>query len=242
MRSLITVLAAALIVGACGAPPEEENKDKLGTDTDTSTDEDGSDDDEGDDEPVAYTWANQDAKEFEGTGDKVISSVSLAKGGASFELTHDGASNFIVHILDGAGEQVGSSLANEIGPATLKSVTAIPATAKYTIEVKADGAWTIETKAPKTVDEIPASLKGKGTYVSDVFPMKKASPKTVKLTHAGESNFIVRLLEARTGQLAVSSLANEIGPYSGESVLTPSADDHYLFEVIADGDWTLKVE
>ena len=60
-----------------------------------------------------------------------------------------------------------------------------------------------------------------------------------KMTHNGNSNFIVHLLDANTGQ-TVEYVANEIGNYSGSQAYSVT-DGKYLLNVDADGSWTVTI-
>jgi hypothetical protein len=55
----------------------------------------------------------------------------------------------------------------------------------------------------------------------------------ISLTHSGSRNFIVRAVSTAGDEM---SLTNEIGPYSGERWLAGAT---YLFDVQADGAWTI---
>ncbi len=58
---------------------------------------------------------------------------------------------------------------------------------------------------------------------------------TVKITHRGSSNFIVKAYTADSGEL----LVNEIGNYSGEQIMPAGT---VLVEILADGAWTITPE
>lgn len=63
----------------------------------------------------------------------------------------------------------------------------------------------------------------------------QGEPGVAKLTHKGESNFIVDFYNADGGE----NLVNEIGTYSGESVIGAGPG---LVKITADGRWTIKIE
>jgi hypothetical protein len=61
------------------------------------------------------------------------------------------------------------------------------------------------------------------------------------MTHRGQRNFIVRLLD-RNGAPVGGALANEIGPFDGSRVVQIPKDDIYLLQVQADGSWVVQGE
>lgn len=239
MRVLIAIGLVAWLVGACGGAPAEEKTDTAtGTSTDTededSTDGAGADGDE-------FKWPNRDELLKEGHGTKVLRDLAFKRGAAAIRLTHtDGESNFIVVMFDKNGERV-QGLANEIGPAIVEQAVAIPEDGDYYLEIEADGDWKIESLRPKTLDAMPTKLEGKSWMVSGVFPMKKGNPATLSLKHSGSSNFIVRAVDAKTGDLG-DLIVNEIGEWQGEALFSVDNDGHYLFEIQGDTDWSITAK
>jgi len=61
------------------------------------------------------------------------------------------------------------------------------------------------------------------------------------MTHQGNRNFIVQLLD-ENGEQVSTSLVNEIGRFDGSKAVRVPRDGVYLFEVQADGSWTIQVE
>jgi hypothetical protein len=59
------------------------------------------------------------------------------------------------------------------------------------------------------------------------------------MTHDGESNFAVTLLNDR-GEM-VDLLANEIGSFDGSQATGIQRDGDYLLNIQADGAWTVMV-
>lgn len=174
---------------------------------------------------------------YSGSGDKVVTGISLPEGNYSVTLTHDGKRNFIVYpYLD--GEKM-SYLSNEIGVCTITTVLNKGqkfSTDDLMIEVRADGNWTITIESIKTQDTINTS--GFGTGVSGTF---KGNGKTTvaTFTHDGKRNFIVYL---RTLDGDYSLATNEIGVYTGEKVIKLEKDKEYFWDVKADGNWTIKLD
>lgn len=61
----------------------------------------------------------------------------------------------------------------------------------------------------------------------------------VSATHNGESNIIIHLVRASDGKVQ-EYIVNEIGSYSGSRAISVPAGE-YLFDVQADGKWTITV-
>ncbi len=83
------------------------------------------------------------AREFSGSNMAATEPFSLNAGLARFEMSHQGASNFIVYLRDAAGNPVGMGLANEIGAFQGSQAVQVPADGIYLLTVDADGPWTI---------------------------------------------------------------------------------------------------
>jgi hypothetical protein len=62
------------------------------------------------------------------------------------------------------------------------------------------------------------------------------------MTHEGDGNFIVDLLDENGPSVAPMGLANEIGPFEGSRAVRVPDDGIYLFSVQANGPWTISVE
>ncbi len=61
------------------------------------------------------------------------------------------------------------------------------------------------------------------------------------MTHQGEGNFIVELLDDEGSEVG-SSLMNEIGPIDASQAVQIPEDGSYLLNVDADGAWTIVVQ
>ena len=64
----------------------------------------------------------------------------------------------------------------------------------------------------------------------------------VELTHQGDANFIVDLLDENGASMVPMGLVNEIGPFDGSRAMTVPDDGTYLFSVQANGPWTITVD
>lgn len=78
-----------------------------------------------------------------GTGQTATNKFSLQEGLATFKMTHNGQSNFIVHLLDDQGNDDFGSLVNVIGSFSGSKALQIPASGQYLLDIQADGAWTV---------------------------------------------------------------------------------------------------
>jgi len=95
------------------------------------------------------------------------------------------------------------------------------------------------TQAPLATRRPPqnTSFPGQGNAVLS-FSLSRGGATRFTFSHTGESNFIVRLLDA-SGNYA-GGLANEIGNANGEAIEPLGAGDYFL-EVEADGQWLVNV-
>jgi len=168
---------------------------------------------------------------YSGRGDKVLKISKPADGANLIKLTHDGDSNFIVDQLDSDLEET-ENLVNEIGKytgTTILDVTDEEETKR--LKIQADGTWTIVLSDLNTAREMDSSASGRG---DDVL-LYRGGAGVAKLTHNGKSNFIVDFYNEDGSE----NLVNEIGKYSGESVISPGPG---FLQLHADGKWTVKVD
>ncbi|WP_131732376.1 hypothetical protein [Actinomadura formosensis] len=170
-------------------------------------------------------------QKYRGRGDKI---VRIKDGDEAWlaAFTHTGSSNFIVSALDPSGDE-SDVLVNVIGgyKGTVLFNDEADSNTRA-LKIKADGAWTLRLKPPSDARLWDGErITGKGDDV-----LRFADPSygftTMKLTHRGDSNFIV---DSYTEDSA-ENLVNEIGRYSGEVSLP---GDTVLITVHADGKWTL---
>ncbi|MDY3304441.1 MAG: S-layer homology domain-containing protein [Clostridia bacterium] len=170
---------------------------------------------------------------FSGTGDKIITGINLSEGLYKVSMSYNGKSNFIVVPYDGDGDRQ-SSWANEIGSYNGSTIFNESLTNGY-IEVKASGTWTISIN--NITQTGTANLSGNGDCVSPFFELPKGA-QVVKLNYDGDSNFIVVVYD-NTGR-RYSSLANEIGSYSGETIFNyGDPSKKFCIEVVANGEWSV---
>lgn len=163
-----------------------------------------------------------------GQGDKVVTDIPIQNNVLySLHLTHEGSSNFIVHQYDVDGNY--ESLVNEIG--FYDGYVLPQGNGPYILEITADGPWEYTFEPLDTVDS--TSFSGTGDFVTPIFEVESG---VWELSHTGDSNFIVHLYTAD----GMDSLANEIGAYSGEKLITESGVG--FFEIMADGNWEIKLK
>ncbi|QLK25388.1 hypothetical protein HYG81_15035 [Natrinema zhouii] len=81
-------------------------------------------------------------------------------------------------------------------------------------------------------------LEGSGQTVTDEFSVA-GGPTVFIFEHNGESNFIVELINAETGEVETIPV-NEIGTTDG-AVAVPLGPGDYYFDVDADGSWSVEV-
>lgn len=170
---------------------------------------------------------------FSGTGDYVFSNIDVPQNVYKVSMTYSGDRNFIVVAYTKTGKRI-SSLANEIGSYE-GSVFLSDDIDGGKLEIKSSGSWTI------TFDAIPeggtSNLSGSGDWVSPWFYLEEGA-LTVSLDYRGDSNFIVILYDEYGKRY--SSLANEIGSYSGSTVFNRGKKDvKYCIEVKSSGSWTV---
>lgn len=170
---------------------------------------------------------------FSGSGDSVINSISVPYGMYKVVMVNNGAHNFIVHVYKANGDRL-SSLANEIGVYE-GSVVLTDDIDGGILEVKSSGNWTI------TFESIPdggtSNISGSGDWVSPWFYLDSGA-LVVTMTNSGEHNFIVHIYDEYGN--GYSSLANEIGSYSGSTVFNKARTGvRYCIEVISSGNWSV---
>ena len=104
----------------------------------------------------------------------------------------------------------------------------------YDVEIAADGPWLIRV-IPMAWDETASGVvAGKGDDIRGLFtPL--ISRTAYQFTHQGQSNFAVYLVCDTHKDL----LVNEIGRYNGEAMVVFRDAKGCLWDVTADGTWTI---
>ncbi len=167
---------------------------------------------------------------FTGKGDKVIKLAPLDEKFVYIAvITHKGTSNFVVTSLGASGERI-DLVVNEIGNyAGTRPVSLEEHPAAFQLE--ANGTWSITVQVAQKAPSWSGNASGKGDAVYIVPRGLLNGLSTLKATHSGSGNFVIRAFGDRA-----DLLVNEIGKYSGEVLID---DSTALLEIIADGSWTL---
>jgi hypothetical protein len=177
-----------------------------------------------------------------GTGQSATDPFELEDGLAIFRMTHQGQGNFIVDLLDESGQSAAPmGLVNEIGSFEGSYAQQVIA-GQHVLDVMADGAWniTIEQPRPNSAPET-RDFEGVAKTATDFFQLSSGL-HTVTLTHQGDGNFIVDMLNQNGASVDPMGLVNEIGSFEGSTTVTVPEDGIYLFQVEANGPWTISVE
>lgn len=167
----------------------------------------------------------------------------LESGLTIIRMSHQGSENFIVDLLDESGASVAPmGVANVIGPFEGSQAVQIPAAGQHLLNVQADGAWGFTIEQPR-VSNAPAttSFSGNSKTATDLFALSGGLHR-IKLTHQGDANFIVNLLDQNGASVVPMGVTNEIGPFDGSQAVTVPGDGIYLFQVDANGPWTIEVD
>jgi len=167
--------------------------------------------------------------DYVGSGDQVIqvqmpdptSSVAIAA------IVYTGESNFAVWALDANLEQI-DLLVNAIGGYAGTVPIGFRGEEVAALEISAAGEWAVQLKPIETAREMTDTISGTG---DDVF-VYRGDTAIAHVTHDGESNF------ALIGHPDAGLLINEIGPYDG----TVRFEGEDIYEVTADGNWTVAIE
>ena len=169
-----------------------------------------------------------------GTGNDVPDFQIPGDVPAVLDLTHGGTSNFIVWSLDSSFAKI-DLLVNEIGSYQGRRMVhggwfTQPELVRH-LEIKADGVWSITAQPMSAARSMTSSLTGSG----DDIVRYERSASTLTSTHGGTSNFIIWGYES-DGKIA-GLIVNEIGSYSGTDLIDSATA---IFDIAADGNWTLK--
>ncbi|UGQ09813.1 TerD family protein [Yinghuangia sp. ASG 101] len=175
---------------------------------------------------------------YEGSGDRILRIARPVESGpVVVEITGGGTGNFAVWTLNSSLEH-DKLLVNEIGAYRGRVLVDERGTATERLKIESDGPWTVVVRPPAAAPRLAGRASGDGPEV-----LRWTGPRTVvAMTHAGASNFMVRVYAETPGQAEdpyLASLANTIGSYDGESIIPAGP---CLVEIEADGDWTITPE
>lgn len=236
-RKFLTLTSAVtipLIAGCAGSTDDDGDGGDGASDGSNGGTEDGSEtdgtDNSSDDEP---DYGTLETYEFAGSGDSVESGLDLEEGLIVIEATHDGESNFAVHLV---GPDRDHLFVNEIGDYAGETAKSLEY-GEYGLSVEADGDWEIEVRQPivNRGYDLPAEESGAGDTL--IGPYEFDGVHTLAATHDGKSNFAIHIYP-ETGRPDL--VVNEIGAYEGESSVRFS--EPAWVAIRADGEWTVAIE
>jgi hypothetical protein len=175
-----------------------------------------------------------------GTGDRASTKFRLQAGLSTWQISHDGRSNFQVSLLSSDGKSTMMPV-NTIGRFKGTQAVHVAKAGEYLLNVNADGKWaiTIEQPRPATAAEKPLEVMGKGPSVSRFVTLPKGI-SVFEVSHRGDAIFRVTVLD-REGRIVMPVVA-VVGKYEGSKAIMIPEEGVYLVNVSANGEWTLKVE
>jgi hypothetical protein len=144
-------------------------------------------------------------------------------------MTHNGSGGFAVTSVDEGGRIVGL-LGHGYGKyhgTMLVDTREQPAA----LRVRATGSWQLVIRDARKAPTWTGNGSGKTSSVLQVAPDTVQTLTTVRYSHEGTSNFVIRSYDSQSWEL----LVNEIGKVQGETVLPVGTR---FVEVEADGAWT----
>ena len=177
------------------------------------------------------------------SGPEATRPFQLESGLTVIEMKHQGNANFIVDLLDENGNSVAPmGVANVIGPFQGSTPVQIKRGGQYLLDVQNAGNWQIVVRQPR-VGSAPklTSFSGNSAQATQLFELSGGLHR-VEMTHQGNANFIVDLLDENGASVVPMGLVNDIGPFEGSKAMTVPDDGIYLFWVEANGPWTIKID
>jgi hypothetical protein len=178
-----------------------------------------------------------------GSGPEATRPFQLESGLTVIQMKHQGNADFIVDLLDENGNSVAPiNVVNVIGPFQGSTPVQIKRSGQYLLDVQNAGSWQIVVRQPR-VESAPkvTTFYGNSAKATQLFELSGGLHR-VEMTHQGDANFIVDLLDENGASVVPMGLVNEIGPFDGSRAMTVPDDGIYLFWVEANGPWTIKVD
>ncbi len=220
-------------------PQQEQDSEQAQQQADEQPEQEQEPEPEPDPEPVSQPKPIT----LSGAGPEATRPFQLEEGLTVIEMSHQGDSNFIVDILDENGNSVAPmGVANVIGPFEGSTPVQITRSGQYLLDVQNAGQWQIQVKQPRAASAPETrSFSGNSAQATQLFELSGGLHR-VEMTHEGDSNFIVDLLDENGASAVPMGLVNEIGPFEGSRAMTVPGDGIYLFSVQANGPWTITVE
>jgi hypothetical protein len=180
------------------------------------------------------------AIKLSGTGDQVSARFSLQAGLSIWQVSHEGRSNFQISLVNRDGDSVDMPI-NEIGRYRGVRAVRIARSGEYLLNVHADGKWSISIDQPRPTEAPakPLEAAGEGAAVTSFVTLPRGL-NVVKASHQGDGIFRVRVLD-RQGR-TLEQVVGVVGPYDGSRAIKIEEAGIYVFSIIANGQWSLKVE
>ena len=194
-------------------------------------------------QPEAAAVQGSGGVTLSGSGPEATRPFQLEEGLTVIGMSHQGDANFIVDLLDENGTSVAPmGVANVIGPFEGSTPVQITQSGQYLLDVQNAGQWQIQVEQPR-VESAPETTEfsGNSAQATQLFELSGGLHR-VELTHQGDANFIVDLLDENGASVVPMGLVNEIGPFDGSRAMTVPGDGIYLFSVQANGPWTITVD
>ncbi len=190
--------------------------------------------------PAAAREPDAAAVKLSGSGDQASAKFHLQAGISTWEIAHDGRSNFQVALLSKDGKSADTTV-NEIGRYKGTIAVRVAKAGDYLLNVNADGKWSVAINQlrPAEAPATPLEAAGKGTSLTRFVTLPKGLC-VFKATHRGDGVFRVKILD-REGRV-VEQAVGVIGGYDGSKAIKIEEEGIYLVSIYANGEWTLKVE
>lgn len=169
--------------------------------------------------------------------------MSLTVGLTVVTMRHFGTERFEVRLKTASGAGRGQ-LAGDRGAYQGSRAIAVRESGPYVIDITADGDWELEVNSPipqeSVVRDLPFRVSGTG---AQAVYFVKAVPglHTVTVTHDGQRAFVVSVMNSEAR--AFDRLIDVTGTFSGTTAMSVinGPFDYLVFDIRADGDWTLTV-
>ena len=245
---LIGLVTCAAIVGGRG----EGGGTKTGSESKDEEEEKKTAESKQDKKAAESKQSEPEPIRLSGNGQMATELFNLEEGLSVFRMTHQGDGNFSATLLDEDGQRAGgtrgldSLLANVIDSFEGSHAVGVEA-GRYVLDVQASGPWTITIEQPRPSSALQTTnFTGNSQSATDFFQLSQGL-KTFNMTHEGNGNFSVTLLDKngrRAGGMGglESLLVNEIGSFDGSKAVRIPEEGIYLLQVQADGPWSIQIE
>ncbi len=178
-----------------------------------------------------------------GSGLEATEPFQLERGLTVVEMRHQGNANFIVDLLDEQGNSIAPmGVANVIGSFEGSTPVQVTQGGQHLLDVQGSGSWRIKVKQPRASSAPETtSFRGTSQEATDLFELSGGLHR-FEMTHSGDANFIVDLLDENGTSVTMMGLVNEIGPFEGSKAVQVPQDGIYVLAVQANGPWTIEID